>query len=162
MEDIAVERHFPHIGSHVGIPASAIRSRSMPVPPALPSHEDGQSAAAFLSTPHAPGCGAWRCSRTLSACRGRRRQIADDAVDHVPVPVHRKPVVPVELRSCSINILLSVAPVRGIFLCKDCLRPASACFAAVFICSRTNGSVGGLSAQAAAHSQTSAVSSMAA
>ena len=121
MENIAVECHFPHIGSHVGDPSlgHAVSDQrlflrrhhhmKMDRAPPLFYQRSSRSRLRRLGG----------CSRTLS----NGFSSGGGAGRLLMIPSIMFPFCSIEssafllgLCSCSINILLSVAPVRGIFL----------------------------------------------
>ena len=121
MEDIAVERHFPHIGSHVGDPGLGhtvsdqclflrrYHHMKMDRAPPLFCQRSSRSRLRRLGG----------CSRTLSsgfsAGGGAGRLLMMPSI-MFPFCSIASSAFLLELRSCSINILLSLATVRGIFL----------------------------------------------
>ena len=121
MEDIAVERHFPHIGSHVGDPGlgHAVSDQrlflrrhhhmKMDRAPPLFCQRSSRSRLRRLGG----------CSRTLSSGfsdRGGAGRLLMMPSIMFPFCSIESSAFLLELCSCSINILLSLAPVRGIFL----------------------------------------------
>ena len=129
MEDIAVECHFPHIGSHVGDPGlgHAVSDQrlllrrhhhmKMDRAPPLFCQRSSRSRLRRLGG----------CSRTLSSGfsdRGDTGRLLMMPSIIFPFCSIASSAFLLGLCSCSINILLSVAPVRGVFL-WDGLPPVS-------------------------------------
>ena len=119
MEDIAVERHFPHISSHVGDPGlgHAVsdqrlflrRHHHMKMNKAPPLFRQRSSRSRLRRL--------GGCSRTLSSGFSS----GDGAGRLLMMPSIMFPFCSIAssalgLCSCSINVLLSFAPIRGIFL----------------------------------------------
>ena len=121
MEDIAVERHFPHIGSHVGDPGlghtvsdqrlllRCHHHMKMDRAPPLFCQRSSRSRLRRLGG----------CSRTLSSGLssggGAGRLLMMPSI-MFPVCSIASSALLLGLCSCSINVHLSLAPVRGIFL----------------------------------------------
>lgn len=121
MENIAVECHFPHIGSHVGDLSlgHAVSDQrlllwrhhhmKMDTAPPLFCQRSSRSRLRRLGG----------CSRTLSSGfsdRGGTGRLLMMPSIMFPFCSIESSAFLLELCSCSINILLSLAPVRGIFL----------------------------------------------